>query len=154
MTLVRTLVLGAAVVFLGTATAQDAKQPAKLDPAKVLGSYTFAEGVKDGDKVPADHLKALTLAVTKDQMVMKTPDGDFKFKYTIDASKSPARIDLEITDGPIGKGAKSKGIIALDGDTLKLAYSPDEGERPKDFDCKKGSKAQCFTLKKADEKKK
>lgn len=150
MTILRVLALGVAVALVSAAGADD--KAAKLDPAKLVGTYTFVDGVKDGEKAPADHLKALSFVVTKENMVLKTPDGDFKFKYSVDASKSPAQIDLEILEGPVGKGAKSKGIIALDGTTLKLAYSPTEGERPKDFECKKGSGAQGFTMKKAEKK--
>lgn len=152
MTLIRVLAFGIALAFVANTTAQD-KEKAKLDPAKLLGNYTFVDGVKDGTKTPADNLKTLSVVITKDNMILKTPDGDFKFKYSIDVSKSPAEIELEILEGPVGKGAKSKGIIAMDGGTVKIAYSPDEGTRPKDFECKKGSGAQGFTLKKADAKK-
>src|SRR5438128_11627030 len=116
----------------------------------MVGTYTFDAGVKDGEKIAADHFKGLTLTITKDGMSMKSPDGEFKFKYTVDATKTPAAIDLEITDGPVGKGSKSKGIVSLDGGTLKLAYHPMEGERPKDFECKKGSGQHAFTLKKVE----
>jgi uncharacterized protein (TIGR03067 family) len=149
MVLVRVLVLGLAAALVSAASAQD---KAKLDPAKLVGTYTFVEGVKDGEKVPADNFKGLTVTIAKDGMVMKTPDGNFEFKYTVDATKTPATIDLEIVKGPVGEGSKSKGIIALDGTTLKLAYHPMGGERPKDFECKKGSGCQAFTLKKSDKK--
>lgn len=152
MTLVRVLVLGAAVALVTSVGAQD-KKAAPLDPAKLMGTYTFVDGVRDGEKLPADNFKALTVTVTKDKLMMKTPDGNFEFKYTVDATKTPAQIDLEILEGPVGKGAKSKGIVALDGTTLKLAYNPTEGDRPKDFDCKKGSGAHGFTLKKGEPKK-
>ncbi|HJZ59214.1 MAG TPA: TIGR03067 domain-containing protein [Gemmataceae bacterium] len=149
MALVRVLVLGVVVALISAASADD---KAKLDPAKLVGTYMFESGVKDGEKVPADHFKGMSVTITKDGMVMKTPDGDFKFKYSVDATKTPAAIDLEILDGPVGKGSKSKGIVALDGTTLKLAYSPTDGERPKDFDAKKGSGNHSFTLKKAEKK--
>lgn len=151
MMLVRMTVLGLALAVAACATAQD--KPTKLDPAKLVGNYTITDGVKDGTKSPPENLKMLSVIIAKDTMTLKTPDGDFKFQYSIDPSKMPAEIDLEILDGPIGKGAKSKGIIAIEGTTIKLAYSPDEGARPKDFDCKKGSGAQGFTLKKAEAKK-
>jgi uncharacterized protein (TIGR03067 family) len=152
MTMIRVLAFGIALAFAANISAQD-KEKAKLDPAKLVGTYTFVDGVKDGTKTPADNLKMLSLIVTQDTMTLKTPDGDFKFKYSVDASKSPAEIELEILEGPVGKGAKSKGIIAMEGETVKIAYSPEEGARPKDFKCEKGSGAQGFTLKKAEPKK-
>ena len=43
-------------------------------------------------------------------------------KYKVDASKTPIQIDFVGEEGP-AKDFKAEGIIALDGDTLKLAYS-------------------------------
>lgn len=151
MTLVRVLVLGAAVGLVSVADAQD-KKAAKVDPAKLPGTYEMVSGVRDGEKVPADHFKGVSLIVTKDEMELKTADGSFKFAYKVDASKSPAALDLEITDGPVGKGMKGKGILAVDGDTLMLAYNPGGGDAPKDFEGKKGTGAHSFTMKKAAKK--
>ena len=147
----RALVLGAATLLVSAAAADDKKDGVKLDPAKIAGSYTFVSGVRDGEKIDAKNFKGIALVVTKENMLLKTPDGDFKFGYKIDATKSPAALDLEILEGPVGKGAKSKGIIAQTGDTLKIAYHPMEGERPTDFEGKKGAFA--FTVKKAADKK-
>jgi len=86
-------------------------------------------------------------------MEMKGPMGDmkFEFKYTIDAKVTPVAIDLEITEGPIGKGEKRKGILELKDDTLKLSYPPEEGDRPAKFD---DGKSHSFTLKKEKAEKK
>jgi uncharacterized protein (TIGR03067 family) len=154
MTLIRVagFVLAAVLVaaFATGATADDKEK--KFDAAKMVGSYKFVSGVRDGKKVEEKNFKEIALVVGKEDMVLKTADGDFKFGYKIDASKSPVAVDLEILDGPVGKGAKSKGIITLDGDTLKLAYNPMDGDRPKDFDGKGGNFS--FTVKKAEAKKK
>jgi uncharacterized protein (TIGR03067 family) len=146
MTLVRVLVLGVAAGLVSLAAAQE-KKAAKLDVAKLAGTYEFVSGVKDGAKVPADNLKAVSFIVTKDTLELKSPDGSFKFKYTVDATKAPAAIDMEITDGPIpdAKGMKRKGIVTLSGDTLMLAYGATADDTPKDFEGKTG---HSFTLKK------
>jgi uncharacterized protein (TIGR03067 family) len=147
MTLVRVLVLGAAVGLVSASAGQEKAK--KLDPAKLAGTYEFVSGVRDGDKVPEANFKMVSFIVEKDGAELKTPDGSFKFSYKVDASKTPATIELEITDGPIGKGMKAHGIVGLDGDKLTLAYNPGGGEAPKDFECKKGSGCHSFTLKKA-----
>jgi uncharacterized protein (TIGR03067 family) len=147
MTLVRVLVLGAAVGLVSGSAAQE-KKAAKVDPAKLVGTYEMVSGVRDGEKVPAERFKGVSFIVTKDAMELKTPDGSFKFSYKVDASKSPAAVDMEITDGPVGKGMKGKGIVAMDGDMLMLAYNPAGGDAPKDFECKKGSGCHSFTMKK------
>ena len=151
MTLIRAAVVGLiAAVAAPVARADD--KPAKFDAEKVAGTYTLTAGVKDGKKHDAKDLKDLTLVVAKDTIELKSPDGTFKFGYKIDATKTPAAIDLEILDGPVGKGSKAKGIVALDGDTLKIAYHPMDGDRPKDFECKEGSGCFGFTAKKAAKK--
>jgi uncharacterized protein (TIGR03067 family) len=152
MKLAHMLVVGFTFAAMSQVTADD-KKAEKVDPAKLVGTYSFTAGVKDGEKAPADNLKGLSMTFTKDTMTMKTPDGEFKFKYSVDASKTPADLEMEITDGPIGKGSKAKGIISMEGGTVKLAYHPMGGERPKDFECKKGSGQHCFVLKKAEPKK-
>jgi uncharacterized protein (TIGR03067 family) len=120
----------------------------KFDQDKLNGTWKVSGGKKGGTDA-SDDAKKTTVTFTKDKMVMemKTPMGDmkFEFKYTIDAKATPAAIDLEITEGPIGKGEKRKGIIELKGDDLKLAYPPEEGDRPAKFD---DGKAHSFTLKK------
>lgn len=151
--MVRSLVLGAAALLVSVAVADDKKDAAKINPTKLVGAYTFVSGVRDGQPVDAKDFKGIAFTITKESMVLKTPDGDFKFGYKIDASKAPAALDLEILDGPVGKGAKAKGIIAQTGGTVKIAYNPMGGDRPKDFDGKKGTGDFSFTVKKAAGKK-
>jgi uncharacterized protein (TIGR03067 family) len=114
------LVLGLAAALATGSRADDKKDKAPLDPAKLEGTWTF----------------------TKDKLTMGEGDMKFEFKYTVDAKASPATIDLEMTSGPVGAGSKAKGLIALDGDELKLCYSPED--RPKEFS---GEKAFLFVLK-------
>jgi uncharacterized protein (TIGR03067 family) len=48
-------------------------------------------------------------------------------------------IDMAVAEGPDGtKGLTAVGIVAVKGDTVKLAYSLDKEKRPKDFDGKAG----------------
>ena len=116
----------------------------ELDVKKLEGKWTFVSGMKKGNDA-SEEMKKAGLEITKDTMTMTTEMGAFKFKYSIDSKASPATIDLEITEGPVGQGSKSKGIISLDGDDLKLCYMPMGDDRPKKFDDKE---ANCFVLKK------
>lgn len=143
------LVLGAAVLVLSPLRAEEKDKPAtKLDPAKLVGTWTYVSGEREGEKVSADHLKRGLVEITRDTITLKGgDDAAFVIKYSLDTKKSPAHIALEITKGPQGEGAKAVGIIALKGDELKLCYSSMGGDAPKEFATKEGSKLHLFILK-------
>lgn len=135
------VVLGLAVV----ASAQEAKKAAAFDPAKLVGEWSYTEGMRGGEKVGKESLSA-KVTFTKDMVTVPAgPDAKFLMAYKLDTKKSPVEIDLEIKDGPVKEG-KALGIIQLDGDTLKLCYTP-EGKRPAKFESTKENNAFYFVLK-------
>jgi uncharacterized protein (TIGR03067 family) len=71
--------------------------------------------------------------------------------YKVDATKSPAAIDFTIDEAPVQEavGSKAKGIVALDGDTLKLCYNPMGGDRPTKFESTADNKNHLIVLKRA-----
>jgi uncharacterized protein (TIGR03067 family) len=141
------LALGVAVVVLSPLTAAD-KDEAKLDPAKLVGIWSYVSGEEDGKKKTADDLKGGTVEITKETISLKSDEATYVIKYTLDTKKSPVRISMEITKGPQGEGQKAEGIIELKDDQLKICYAPMGGEAPKEFSAKEGSKLHLFVLKK------
>jgi uncharacterized protein (TIGR03067 family) len=139
-------VMGVLLLLLAPLRAEE-KEAAKLDPAKLVGTWTYVSGEADGKKAPQDHFKNGSVEITKDTITLKSPEGNFVIAYSVDAKKTPARISMKITKGPQGEGAKAEGIIALKGDELKLCYPAMGGEAPKEFRTKEGSKLHLFTLK-------
>jgi len=145
MSLNRVFVLSVAVVIATAATADD--KPTKIDPAKLLGKYVDIEGVKSGEKADPDRLKGQFVTVTKDVFKIEgdKPEQTFEFAYKLNADKMPAEIDFEITSPDDLKGNPAWGIIALEGDKLKLCYhqatkDDDRGGskmRPKKFESTK-----------------
>ena len=138
------LALGLAVVLAVPLAADDKKDEAKFDAAKLVGTWEYTAGEKGGTKLEGDALKP-KIKITKETITIGEGEMLFEFKYTVDAKASPAAIDMEMTKSPFGAGAKAKGIVAFDGDDVKLCYAP-EGDRPTKFD---GAKAHYFVLKKA-----
>jgi len=116
-----------------------------LDPAKLVGTWKYVSGEKAGEKVDLDRIKGQTVTITKDTWTLQG-DDTFVMKYTVDASKKPAAIKLEMTESPFGAGAKAVGIIEVSGDDLKICYSPMGEEPPKTF-ATKDTKAHLFVLK-------
>lgn len=143
-------VLSVAIVMalLAPAGADDKKKDDTIDAAKLVGTWSFVSGEKNGQKADAEALKKLSVVLTKDTLTMKGDMGDFVFKYKLDTKKSPCQIELEMTEGPVGQGSKATGIIALKGDELKLCYPAMGGETPKDFAAKEDSGNNFFVLKK------
>jgi uncharacterized protein (TIGR03067 family) len=140
------LTLGLTLALGALAAADDKKDGKKFDASKLEGTWEFKSGTKNGTKVAEEMLKG-KVKITKDMISMGEGDAHFEFKYTVDATKSPAAIDMTMTKSPFNMEAKAKGIITVDGDELKLCYNPDgAGERPTKFD---GEKAHLFVLKKA-----
>jgi uncharacterized protein (TIGR03067 family) len=137
-----TLALGLAVA-IGAVSAAEEK---KFDPAKLEGNWEYKSGEKNGQKPSEDSLKA-KIKITKDKITVGEGDMLFEFTYKLDTSKDPVAIDMVMTKSPFNMELKAKGIIAFDGDEIKLCYNPTEGgERPTKFD---GSKAHYFVLKRA-----
>lgn len=142
-----TLACLASVALVLGSQAGDAK---KLDPEKILGNWTYVEGTKNGEKVPAEHLKGV-VKFEKGKIVVPGEQADsFIMAYTIDASKSPAAVDMTVEKAPFKEavGSAASGIIVLEGETLKLAYT--EGKtRPTSFESTKENKVHTFVLKRA-----
>jgi uncharacterized protein (TIGR03067 family) len=136
------LVLGLAV-SLAALSAADEK---KFDASKLEGNWEYKSGEKNGQKPGEDSLKA-KIKITKDTITVGEGDMLFEFKYTLDTKTDPVGIDMTMTKSPFNMELKAKGIIAFDGDDVKLCYNPMEGgDRPAKFD---GAKAHFFVLKKA-----
>jgi len=136
------------VIFAGFAVAEEKK---KFDPASIQGKWIFTGGTKLGTKVEEASLKA-EVTITKDTIMIKSPDETHVMAFKLDTTKSPIEINLEGKKGP-AEGATAEGIIEIDGDTLKLAYSTSfagfDGKRPTKFESTKEGKSFYFMLKKA-----
>lgn len=120
-----------------------------FDPAKLEGKWNYVSGEKSGAKVDADTLKKQHISIAKGVWTLKGDEATFVMKTKIDAKKSPAGIQIEITESPFGAGMKANGIIELKGDDLKLCYNADGGDAPKAFATKDGDKNHYFVLKRA-----
>jgi uncharacterized protein (TIGR03067 family) len=141
------LLLTALAVAGAPAAAGEKGKKGVLDPASLAGTWVYVAGERDGKKLSADDLKKGYVEISKEAIKLKSPDGEFVLKYTLDVTKKPARIELEIVKGPQGEGVKAVGIIALKGDQLLLCYPAMGGETPTAFAAKAGSGLHLFVLK-------
>ena len=82
----------------------------------LVGSWICVSAVVDGKPLAQETAKQLRLTLTADRY--KTERGDqvlFDSTYKVDASKSPAQIDMIGTEGDL-KGKAALGILKLDGE--------------------------------------
>jgi uncharacterized protein (TIGR03067 family) len=121
---------------------------AKLDPTKMVGDWTYVEGKKEGTAVEKSHLEGVVKVDKTKFTIPGEPGQVFVMGYKLDGTKTPAEIDITIDDAPIKEaiGSTSKGIVSIDGDTMKLCYAP-FGDRPKAFDSTADNKSHLFVLK-------
>src|SRR5260370_314922 len=72
----------------------------KSDMEKLIGTWTYVSGEKNGDKVDAESLKKGSVVITKDTITLKSDEEDYVIKYQLDTKKKPWAIAMEITAGP------------------------------------------------------
>ena len=138
------LSIGAAMLIGQAIGRSDEK--AKFDPAKLVGTWKFVSGEKEGVKSAEEALKG-KVEITKDGIkIIASEDMVFVMKYKLDTDAKPIGITIEGTEGPV-KDQTVKGIIELEGDTLKLAYGLPGEPAPKEFKTKEGSKSNSFVMK-------
>jgi uncharacterized protein (TIGR03067 family) len=105
------------------------EEQAKKDLEKMQGTWLQESVTADGKDEPAEALDKVKLVFDVNKLVMKSSDSDHKHDATIklDASKTPAAIDVKLPTGDV-----LLGIYEIKGDTLKLAVTMAQGKRPKE----------------------
>lgn len=145
-----TSALVAATVLLGVQTLTGAPEDEKkADPTALVGTYEIVAGERAGAKLPPAEVQGVTVRIAKNAFT--TYDKDKKevyvATYELDPSSKPWRIHMTGSVTPVegGKGTKAEGLVAVEGDTVKLIYALPGGKAPTDF--KAGEKQQFFLLK-------
>lgn len=122
-----------------------AKADANQDLVKKLqGTWVIVSAVSDGTKAPEEQTKPIKIVFNGNKATFFVNDKGSAATIKVDASKKPVWIDS------LEKGAPkaSLGIIALEGDTLKMCTFK-EDKRPMEFKSDKGSGALLLILKRA-----
>ncbi|SRR6266851_570849 len=137
-------------LLVGSIVAADEKadKAAQFDAAKMVGTWSYVSGEKNGTKVDPENLKGGSVKITKETITLESPQGKFVIKYTLDTKNSPVSLSMEFTESPFGAGAMAKGIVEVKGDDLKMCYTT-EGDAPKKFETKEGSNSHLFVLKRS-----
>ncbi len=136
-----------ACVAVGTTLAGGDGDASKKFLASMQGEWNMQKAVKGGKAAGDDEkISKTTLIVKGDHISVREGDGEPRehAKIVIDASKKPIALDII----PEGKAeGKIQGIIALEGDVLKICFSRPGQDRPKAFESAEGSKDALMELK-------
>jgi len=119
--------LAGCVFALGFAVA-----PADEKSAKDLdGTYTAVALVRDGKDAPDAVVATATAKIAAGELTLKLKDKAYPAKIKLDATKTPAHIDIAPSDGP-DKGRTFLGIYKIEKGELVISFA-EKGDRPADF---------------------
>jgi uncharacterized protein (TIGR03067 family) len=139
------LALGVAGALAPRALADKDAKPADAK-ASLDGTWVAVATIKNGAEAPKEELEG-TKVTFKDNTFTLTQGGkEMKGTIQIDATKKPATIDIELTEGG-DKGETGSGIFELKGDDLKLCLGLHGNPRPTAFEAPEGSGCVLVTLK-------
>jgi uncharacterized protein (TIGR03067 family) len=112
---------------------------AKTEAAELQGTWTIVSVELEGQPLAMDNLNGARLTVQGQRYSFRHEGVKLEFTCSVDASKSPKTIDLEVAEG-LDKGNVYRGIYQLDQDryTICRGYMPDE-DRPTAFATGPGS---------------
>jgi uncharacterized protein (TIGR03067 family) len=99
---------------------------------KFQGVWEVARGEANGEQVPPDDAVGLTVTIKEKDYVVSKNDGSDRGAFTIDPERHPKQMDVLPETGPVA-GRKLLAIYEFVGDTLRISYAVDGGERPKNF---------------------
>ena len=132
----RTYALAALAVGLVAAAAFSQNDPAKEELQRFQGTWIGVSVEMDGQKVPDDEAKAITLIIQGGKYVLKNGDQiEEQGTFQLDPAKNPKALDATPSEGP-SKGQTMQGIYEIDGDNYKVCFAQFGKDRPKEFSSK------------------
>jgi uncharacterized protein (TIGR03067 family) len=129
----RAMILIAAVLAL-VAAEKPSQDPGKQDLERMQGDWQMASMIRDGEKVPDEHVEVLFRTVKgTDYTVFHFRTPLSKGTMRLDTTKTPRAIDFQVS-GPMATGKPLLGIYEFaDDNTLRFCYGAPGKERPTRF---------------------
>ena len=102
------------------------------------GKWKVESAEAGGKKIETEELKELVVTITGDRYEVQVKDYKDAGTLKLDEGQKPKTMDATDTEGE-DFGKVVKAIYEITGDTLRVCYALDGGERPAEFATKEGS---------------
>ena len=110
------------------------------------GTWKVEAAEAGGKPVESEDLKEIVVKITGDRYEVKIKDKLDAGTLKLDETQKPKTMDATDTEGA-DAGKVTKAIYDLSGDTLRVCYVLDGGERPTEMATKEGSPVLMLTYK-------
>lgn len=112
---------------------------AQADDLKALqGTWSPISAILNGQKFPAEMLQTISLIISDHTYRVTVNDQTDAGTFKLNVHKKPREMDLSGTEGP-NKDQTILCIYEVSGDWLRVCYTLDGKERPKEFQAEPGS---------------
>ncbi len=141
------LLAGVTFIVLAGVLLAGGEEAVQKDRKLMAGTWRVVAHEKDGKKIPDDQSTKTKAIIDPEGKLSVQVEGKSvsQASLKLDPTKKPKQADLAFSEGEL-KGKTLLGIYDLDGDNLKLCYSPGK-DRPTEFASKPGSGQVLFLLK-------
>ena len=122
-------------------------RPARADDLKAMeGTWKVESAEAGGQKIESGDLMEIVVKITGDRYEVRIKDKLDGGTLKLDETQKPKTMDATDTEGDdVGKVVKA--IYELSGDTLRVCYALEGGERPTEMKTKEGSPLLLMTYK-------
>lgn len=135
-----------ATVLLAISTLLFARAAQADDLKDMEGTWKVESAEAGGKKLESEDFKEIEVKITGERYSVRIKDKLDAGTLKLDEKQTPKTMDATDTEGDdVGKVVKA--IYELSGDTLKICYTVDGGERPTEMATKDGSPVLLFTYK-------
>ena len=121
--------------------------PARADDLKAMtGKWKIEKAEAGGKEIESDDLGSVLLTITGERYEVLVKDKTDAGTLKLDETQMPKTIDSRDTEGDdVGKVIKA--IYEITGDTMRVCYALDGGERPTEFATKADTALLLITYK-------
>jgi len=119
----------------------------RADDLKAMeGKWKIEKAEAGGKEIESDDLKSVLLTITGERYEVLVKDKTDAGTLKLDESQKPKTMDSTDTEGEdVGKVVKA--IYEISGDTMRVCYALDGGERPTEFATKPDTALLLITCK-------